>query len=117
MAANVARECDAENQMPEHIKTNGPLYSLPHGIDGLIRLGDDTNQLAASNQPGLFNEKLKRPNERVGLYQPLPLIYELRYLNSLKTSFSDSLLIKCSFCLYSGNLHSISSCVGNKNER
>ena len=49
MAANAARERGAENQTPELITTDGPLYSLPYGTDGLIRLGDDTNQLAARN--------------------------------------------------------------------
>ena len=42
MVPSAACNCGAENQTAEHILVHCPLFSLPHGITGLVRLDDDT---------------------------------------------------------------------------
>ena len=42
MVPYAACDCGAENQTAEHILAHCPLFSPPHGITGLVRLGDDT---------------------------------------------------------------------------
>ena len=54
MTTTAVCKCSAEKQTTDHVTTDCPFYSPPHGIDGLIRLNEELkihNQLTARNLP------------------------------------------------------------------